>query len=189
MKRSYIITGLTILSLTAGAGAALAFAKHGERHMRGGHAGGMHMMENFADADADGDGKVTQEEMKAYAKARFDAADTDGNGKLSADEMKAAAEKRAEEARQRRFERMATRMIERMDDDGDCEISFEEMPGQQTGMERMFDRLDADGDGAISEEEMAKMRERMRDGGKGGYGERRHHGHGDGHGYRRGDRD
>jgi Ca2+-binding EF-hand superfamily protein len=160
-KRTYVIAGLTALSLAAGSGVALAKSKMGDMHgMRGGP------MIDFKAADADGDGKLTEAEMAAHAKARFDAADTDGNGKLSADEIKAQAEARMEEARKMRVERMATRMIERMDADDDGEISFDEMPGQQTRAGMMFDRLDEDGDGAISAEEFAAARD-MREGMRG----------------------
>lgn len=181
MKRNYVIAGIVAASLVAGAGVATAQGK--KAHGRMGP-----MMPAFSELDANGDGNVTKAEMEAHAKARFDAADTDGNGKLSQAEMKAAAEKRAEEARQRRFERMAARMMERMDADGDGEVSFDEMPGQQTRQDRMFDRLDADNDGAISAEEMdaaqARMQERMKDGrgDRGERGMRRGDGPRDGHG-------
>ena len=157
MKRTYLITGLTLLSLAAGSGVALAHGMKGERGGMGGMGGGMPMIQ-FEEADADGDGKVTREEAAAHARAKFDAADTDGNGRLSDAEIRAAVEKRAEEARQRRFERMATRMIERMDSDGDGEVSFDEMPGQRSMQDRMFDRLDSDGDGAVSDAEMRAAR-------------------------------
>lgn len=156
MKRSTLITGAAVLSLVAGAGAAMAFGNKGDHGpMHGGPA------MNFEEIDSDGDGKITPEEMAAHAKARFDAADTDGNGKLSTDEMKAAAEKRAIERAAQRAEHMAARMLERMDADKDGELSFDEMPGQKTGAERMFQRADSDGDGALSRDELAQARERF----------------------------
>lgn len=188
MKRTYLITGLTLLSLAAGSGVALAHGMKGERGGMGGMGGGMPMIQ-FEEADADGDGKVTREEAAAHARAKFDAADTDGNGRLSDAEIRAAVEKRAEEARQRRFERMATRMIERMDSDGDGEVSFDEMPGQRSMQDRMFDRLDSDGDGAVSDAEMRAARDKMqerrgergmqRGDGKSYGGHGKMHGHGD----------
>lgn len=177
MKRSTLIAGIAVMTLAAGAGVATA---HGKKAGMDGMRGGPVL--NFEEIDANGDGKLTQDEMKAHAKARFKAADTDGNGKLSADEMKAAAQKREEERRAQRAERMASRMIERMDKDGDKELSFDEMPGQMTQADRMFARVDADGDGAISKDEMEKARERfgerqgMRDGHRGPFGEGGHHG-------------
>jgi len=178
MKRTTLIAGVAVASLLGAAGMAVA---HGKKM----GPGGMHGMRggpvmNFEEIDTDGDGKLTQAEMEAHAKARFTAADTDGNGKLSADEMKAAAEKRAEERRAQRAERMVTRMLERMDADKDGELSFEEMPGQKSQADTMFGRLDADGDGAISKDEMDKARERFSEHRGKGFGK----GHGMGHGPR-----
>lgn len=148
MKRNYFIAGVVTVSLLAGAGAALAHDR------QGGMRGMGPMMFDFEAADADGDGKVSQAEMAAHAKARFDAADSDGNGKLSAAEMAATAQKRQEERRAR----MMQKMIERMDADDDGELSFDEMPGQQTRAEQMFSRIDSDGDGAVSKAEMEAAR-------------------------------
>ncbi|WP_322866489.1 EF-hand domain-containing protein [Aquicoccus sp. G2-2] len=156
MKRTYLIAGISALGILAGTGVVFAQAQH-DRH---GQRGGMEMM-MFKQADTNGDGKVTSEEMEAAAKARFAAADSDGNGKLSADEMQAASLKRQEERRQARAERMAAKMIKKMDSDGDGELSFDEMPGQKTASQKMFDRLDSDHDGAVSEAEMKAARERM----------------------------
>ena len=154
MKRNYMIAGVVTVSLLVGAGAAMAQGK--QRGMGGmGGMGDMGMMMfEFSDVDKNGDGKISQAEMEAHAKVRFDAADTDGNGKLSAAEMTVAAEKMRQE---RRVRKMA-KMIERMDADKDGELSFEEMPGQKTRADRMFMRLDKDGDGAISQEEMEAAR-------------------------------
>lgn len=172
MKRTYVIAGVTALSLIATSGAALALGKdRGDRGARGPQI-------NFEQADTNKDGKLSREEMDAYAKARFDAADTNGDGKLSPEEMVAAAQKRDEERAQQRRAKMAERMLDRLDADGDGALSYEEMPGQQSQSDRMFSRLDADDDGAISAEEMEKARERMEDrrGKKGRDGHGRKHG-------------
>lgn len=164
MKREYVIAGIVAASLVAGAGAAVA---DGMKHGRKGGMGPM--MPDFSAVDTNGDGKLTQEEMQAHAKARFDAADTNGDGKLSVDELAAAAQKREEERRAKK----AARMLERLDANNDGALSFDEMPGQQSRADRMFARMDADGDGAISKEEMdaaaAKFKERRgKHGGKHG---------------------
>lgn len=101
-----------------------------------------HMEQRFAELDADGDGKVTQQEMLAHRAERFAAADGNGDGKLSVEEM---ANARAEQ-RKMRF----GRMIAKLDKDGDGLLSAEEMPDRP---DRMM-RLDTDGDGAVSLEEM-----------------------------------
>lgn len=121
-----------------------------------GGAGGPGMMidpPSFADLDTDGDGKVTLEELKAYAEIaaskRFQEADTDGDGKLSGEEMTAAREKA-------RTERQAARqqaMIERLDTDGDGFVSEEEM---KAAMEARADARDGNRDGKRDGKNMGK---------------------------------
>jgi len=84
---------------------------------------------------------------------RFAETDADGDGRLSRDEMVARMTERAAE----RIETRADRMIARMDGDGDGMVTLDEMQSRMGG--RMFERLDADGDGAISPGEFARMRE------------------------------
>lgn len=169
MKRAMTLTGAMILAMAVN---ALPIAAQDRGPMPRGP------QFEFADLDADNDGKVTPEELQAHAAARFAAADTDGNGTLSVEELIA----RQEVLRTERMQRGAERMIERMDQNGDGVLSADEM-GPRNG-DRLFARLDADDDGAISEEEMTKARERFADrhDGKGGKWMKRHddgdHGHG-----------
>ncbi|UYV36261.1 EF-hand domain-containing protein [Rhodobacteraceae bacterium D3-12] len=173
MKREYVIAGIVAASIVAGAGMATAQGKQG-------HGRGMGpMMPEFSELDANGDGNLTQAEMEAHAKAKFDAADTDGNGKLSAEELLEAGKKRKEERRAKRAEKM----LKRLDTNNDGEVSFDEMPGQQTQADRMFSRIDADGDGNITEAEMqdAAKKFKERRGKHGKHGKPGKHGHKDGH--------
>ncbi len=170
-----IVTGLLV---TTGANA---------RGFGGAQMGPMMDPPSFAELDADGDGKVTTEELKAFADAaatkRFQDADTDGDGKLSSDEMTAAAEAAKLDRQARRQEAM----ISRFDTDKDGFVSEEEMKaamGERVGKrgtdtergERMIQRFDVDNDGALSAEEFAKMQEMaqdgMREGRFGGKGDR-----------------
>ena len=167
MNSNYFITGVVAISLMASAGVALAHGKKGDMRGMG------PMMFEFSEVDTNADGKVTQDEMQAYAKSKFDAADTDSNGKLSVDEMSAAAQKRRDDRRAKMMEKM----IKRMDTDADGELSFDEMPGQKTRAEQMFSRVDRDGDGAISEAEMDAARDK---GGRGGHMQK-HQRHGKNH--------
>jgi len=146
MKRAVLISGIAILTLSG----TLAFAAGQGGHGKMGFDKGPR--HSFEELDANADGKLTQEEMKAHAKARFDAADTDKNGALSADELSARMQAEASE----RAGKFGARMIEKRDANDDGELSLEEM-GPRDGGERMFSRMDADGDGAISAEEFAEM--------------------------------
>lgn len=158
MKRAILISTVAALTLTAGAGAALAFGKD----RMGGHHNGPREMFSFEEVDTNTDGKITQEEIAAHFKAKFDAADTDKDGSLSAEEM--AAQMKAKQADS--MAKRAAYMVEKRDANSDGKLSFDEMQPQKQG--RMFDRLDGDDDGAISKEEFAKIGNRMA---KRGYGE------------------
>lgn len=113
------------------------------------------MMPRFEEMDADGDGKVSREELQAWRAARFAAMDADGDGKLTRDEIVAFHQAQAAE----RFGRMADRMIGHQDADGDGAIGPTEF-GRVDRMGMMFDRIDRDGDGSVDADEIAAMRER-----------------------------
>lgn len=61
---------------------------------------------------------------------------------------------------QERAERMAARMIERHDADGDGMLTAAEML-TRPAPDRLFEMADTDGDGALSEAEIDAARERM----------------------------
>ncbi len=161
------ITGALVVVMGT-AGAASAHGKgFGERGDRGARGPGMEEM--FKQIDADADGKITQEEIDAFRKARFDATDADGDGVLSPEEITAAREAR----RVARFQSMVTEL----DKDGDGLLSAEELAAgrpDRRDPETMLDRLDKDGDGALTLEEIQQAQ--LGRGGKGGkrFGEGRH---------------
>jgi len=104
---------------------------------------------SFEEVDANGDGKITQDEMQARAATRFGEADSDGDGAISRDEMMAKAMARAETR--------VDRMMDRMDADDDGKISqaeMQQMRGKHMG--RMIKRMDTDGDGSLSKDEFGK---------------------------------
>ncbi|SLN25588.1 transaldolase/EF-hand domain-containing protein [Roseovarius litorisediminis] len=195
MKRQLLVSGVVAAAIAATSTFAIA-QQAGQGGMRQGPAF------DFDELDADGDGKVTPEEMQARAQERFTAADTDGDGAISTEEMIARMQSRM-------AERMAARakmMMEARDANNDGKVTMDEMQPQMMG--RMFEMHDSDGDGAISQEEFAAIKKmhhrgKMKDGsGKGmsrmnghkregrGYDQHDHygrehgyHGHHDGHGH------
>lgn len=166
--------GLGLAALAGLVGAALA---HGDG--RGGFAGHPMMQRMMQEADANGDGAVTREEMQAFHQSRFADFDADGNGKLEWAEMRAG---------------MRDQMFSLLDADGNGQISRDEfdavhqapggqdgrmmgghmMGGHMMGGGRMTSdddmhhrrgygmmRFDENEDGAIDREEAARMTERM----------------------------
>ncbi len=109
----------------------------------------IHMFELF---DGNGDDSVTMDEIEAAWAERFSDADSDGDGQLSAEELANAIE----EWRVERRNRHIRNRIERHDANDDGLLSLEEaiaavMPER---FERMFERLDADSDGMITKSEL-----------------------------------
>lgn len=179
-------TGKTILAalmLTVAGGAAFARGAGDRTGDGAGMMGGM--MEgdgmgpmaafDFAAADADKDGKITQAEMAALRAAEVAGIDADKDGKISTAELKAMHMARMEA----RATRMADEMVARMDSDGDGALTAAEMAARPA-MPWLFDMIDADGDGAVTEAEIADARARMEErmGGNGdGEGKGGHGGH------------
>ena len=121
----------------------------------------------FAVADADGDGQLSQAEYRGLPAAvraererkraaaqrerragEFAVADADGDGSLSQEEFHGApAAARAERQR---------RLFARLDADGDGQLTASEMPSVADRLAR----LDANGDGQITQDEMPRRRRR-----------------------------
>ena len=172
---------LAVSALALGAALALApvaATADGGGWMKGGEGGmhGMHGMDqsrrmqgmgegmmgdgpmagpafDFAATDADGDGKITQEELSAHRAAERAALDADGDGFVTGEEMVA----RIRTQMQERMAERANRQLARFDADGDGKVAVAELPEAGIG-ERMFAAIDADGDGAITEAEIEAAR-------------------------------
>ena len=154
--RSKIVLG----ALTAVMLGGTAFAVHADYGKRGGGHGEM-LFERF---DANKDGKITKDEIAAVTKKSVTEYDKNKDGKLSLDEFQGL---------------------------------FNEIMHQR--MVRMFQRLDSDGDAQVTEGEIAKKTDRLmarmdrNDDGEIERGEGRPHhgmrGDGPGKGYERHDRD
>jgi Ca2+-binding EF-hand superfamily protein len=111
---------------------------------------GMMALENM---DADKTGDVTFDEFKKAAGDRFVLADANKDGKVTVEEIAAAIEKM-------RAERMAKRMINRFDVDGDGALTQAEI---ETNQQELYALLDKNNDGKLVQEEMKHKR-------KGGFG-------------------
>ena len=116
---------------------------------------------DFSQLDANGDGQITQAEVKAFGAVEFAKADADGDGSLTLEELTA----RAKVDRAKKMDKRAKRMLKRLDSDGNGTIELAEMQEKHGGM-RMFDRMDENEDGVISQEEFDAMKGKRRGRGK-----------------------
>lgn len=115
----------------------------------------------FAEADRDGDGRVTGEEFTGREALRR--ADQDGDGCVTLAELTAELERRARErpapeadpgdtpAQGAPRRRVNPEMLRRFDRDRDGKVTPEEFPGDEAA----FAALDADGDGVLTERDAA----------------------------------
>ncbi|WP_188528995.1 EF-hand domain-containing protein [Sinisalibacter lacisalsi] len=153
MKQALRIAGIGLL-----AGAAMSMAAAPMLARGGADSFGSRgiFATDFATLDANGDGRITEEDFAARAAARLAEADTDGNGKLEAAEIAAQVLARFEDRADRmrgdpatRAEAMAARLVEARDTDDDGALSPEELAPTK-GYGRVVDRFDTDDDNAIS---------------------------------------
>jgi hypothetical protein len=145
MKTS-ITVALAFLAL-AGAGGSAAFAAD-DQPMRHGHRDGGGAAMRFDRLDADRSGDITFEEFSAAMKSRLGDADTDNDGKMSVAEI-------AQEIEKMRAERIARRLVERFDSNGDGMLTAAEIDSRQ---KKMFALLDRNDDGKVAREEMPRRK-------------------------------
>ena len=119
MKKFQMVAGFALVTSIG----ALAFA------------GGGHGKGKFHNPDANGDGKVTLEEMLAGAKARFDKKDANNDGVLTKDEV---------------HERMQW-LIEKADTNKDGKVTTAE---HEAGVKLRFTRRDANKNGVLEGDEL-----------------------------------
>ncbi|WP_274629657.1 EF-hand domain-containing protein [Arvimicrobium flavum] len=103
-----------------------------------------HHQSRLERADVDKSGDVTFEEFAAAINGRFGGADANGDGRMTVAEI-------ADEIQRMRAERMAKRMVERFDVNGDGELTKAEVEARQ---KKMFALLDRNDDGRIAQDEM-----------------------------------
>ena len=115
----------------------------GPRGFRGGPRGGFRGGRMFETFDANEDDRITQAEIDAFRKGQFDEHDANNDGKLTLQEYQNLW-----------LSVMRERMVDafqRHDDDGNAEVSLEEFSER---FSRMVRRLDNDGDGAITRDDL-----------------------------------
>jgi hypothetical protein len=117
--------------------------------------------------DADGNGTITLAEARAGAAKMFAAADADKDGRVTADEMRAFHGTKGGHHRGGHGGRYALGHDGRpggplhLDADGDGAVTLAEA---QSGIERHFGEIDSNRDGSITEAEMRAAHEAHRDG-------------------------
>jgi Ca2+-binding EF-hand superfamily protein len=105
----------------------------------------------FKALDTDGDGAITQEEFE-----RANMQDVFGVALMNA-MRKNAGGKQGQAGKQG-----AANMFEKMDKNGDGNLSAEEFPRGPEAFEKLAKRADTNGDGLISQDEMQAMREKAK---------------------------
>lgn len=121
------------------------------------------MKASFEELDTDGNGGITAAELAAHAASRFSDADTDGDGFLTSEELAAAASAKAGERAAKRVDRM----IKHHDENDDGKLSATELAPSEERLAKRFERIDADGNGEISAEEFEQAQKKR--GGKRGH--------------------
>ncbi len=124
---------------------ATAQAQNGERRAN--------MIEQF---DTDRSGTISADEYVTARSMRFDEADADGNGELTREEV-------IDRMERRRLERRASRLLRRMDIDGDGKVTKAETEGRAR---KRFALMDRDDSGAIESDEMRRGKRGMKRDGK-----------------------
>lgn len=169
MNKTLLIGGLAALTLAAGGGVAIAQqSADGADRVSRAEFEARHVQRLTA-ADANGDGTVTAEEMRAARQARmaaradgrFDRLDANEDGSISRAEFDAAREARGDRPRGPRAHRgghMRPAVAARMQAREPVVIAEAQVRAGQT-----FDRLDADNDGFVTAAERQAARQAMRE--------------------------
>lgn len=136
-------TAVVVTAFAVTMPAAYADRGDGNRGFHGGgHGGpgmGRMMMERF---DTNDDGRITQEEIDAAQTERFAAGNADGNQTMSIEEF--------EPLFNREHREQMVRAFQRLDRDGDGQVTREEFDSRTAGL---VQRMDRNGDGALTLED------------------------------------
>lgn len=167
LTKNHLITALLLAGAVAVAVPAGVAARGMDESGMQGHGGPMLDFDLF---DADKDGKVTEQEVADFRANMIAGADANGDGKLSVEELTAQHVKMLTAMAAGR----SARMIAERDADGDGLLSVEEMAASPMPA-GMFDRIDTDGDGGVTKAEFDAARTRVMER-MGGRGHGRGHG-------------
>ena len=151
---------LAFAGLTGGTAYAAGPETAGPDGPGGPDGGGPRMMMRFERMDVDDSGDITFEEFSAMLTSRIGDADANKDGKMTVDEI-------ATEIERMRAERMARRLIERFDIDGDGALTAAEIESRQ---KKMFALMDRNDDGKIEKDEMPRRGDRWHRWGPRGWG-------------------
>lgn len=114
---------------------------------------GPNPMINFEQADVNGDGQLTKDEMTQYAQFQFTQSDTNQDGFLDRAELAANMVKKM----QNRMQKRQDRMLSKLDANDDGKLSFTELHGAMAERgNKMFQRMDRDGNGTLSQDELSQ---------------------------------
>jgi len=144
----------TILSLAAFGALALAAVAIAQDAPQDGH--GFDPAARFAARDVNHDGFIDKSEASDRMLKRFDTLDADHDGRISQDELKASWQARAAQdggQHHHGHHHFGGDRLAKFDTDHDGRITLDEMMAQT---KTHFDRLDANHDGVIDQSEMPK---------------------------------
>ncbi|MGI9406787.1 MAG: EF-hand domain-containing protein [Hyphomicrobiaceae bacterium] len=146
--KTLTVLGAGTALIVAGFALAPAIAAGGGWGKHAGHGGkrAFRMMERM---DADGNGELTLEEVQAGRAKRFAKFDGNGDGTVDAAELKSGIMARME----RRAERRVTKMMRRLDANGDGQISESEFAAPA---QKRFGWNDLNDDGKLSGDELPR---------------------------------
>ena len=111
-------------------------------------------MASFETLDVDGNGEISLADMQEMAKTRFAITDANEDGAITLEELKAHRTAQMGDKGAKRVKRM----FSKMDENDDGTLSFEELTAKMSSG-KLIERLDTDGNGTVSAEEFAAKSE------------------------------
>ena len=120
---------------------------------------------SFDKMDADKDGKISRDEYLKTHDERFKKFDVNGDGYLTQEEVKETAGQMSEEAKKKAIQKAKMR-FDAIDTDKDGKISKAEWMSAHPNRpeaETVFDEIDTDGDGYLTKKELKGVKGRLKE--------------------------